>query len=252
LGDDQHGIVLHISIRVQDFAPQRLVCLAAALKQRYGDHKNIWCGIFSDRKIAERYVLLTSVEPSAEMARRTTYRHAVYSREWDQGLERLYINPDPLQDSGLSRTDTVIFLPVVGTPKCKIQLSGRCLLVLPTIWPFWGDPDENKESGSVTLEGKVAPSGRVGRIRIVESHVNPGESGEFLKKVAIRHLDAWRFESAAHGDVIQTTYQYRYTPLRPGERSYHVEVQMEQPDKTVTKLDLSLLEPRVPVITFKP
>jgi hypothetical protein len=236
LGDNDDGITMQISIGVADFAPQRLLCLAGALKQRYGDRKSIWCGIFSDRKVAEQYVLLTGLDDPAVMFKRNTFRHAIYSLERGQS-ERLYLSPDPLQSGPGSSTDTIINLRVVGTPQCKIQLNGRCLLVLPTIWPFRGG------SGSVTLAGKVAPNGRVGGVHVIESHLSPGEEGDFLKSVAIQNLKAWRFEAVSHPDTIRMTYEFRYTPPRPGERSYHVEVQMEQPDKSVVQINLSFLKP---------
>jgi len=242
LGDGTDGIVMHISVGVTDFAPQRLVCLASALKRRYGDRKSILCEIFSDRSVAKQYVLLTSLDDPAVMFKRTTFMHATYSYGPDHG-ERLRINPDPLQAGPGSSTETIINLPVAGTPQCRVQLNGRCLLVLPTIWPFRGGSDESGESGSVTLGGKVAPNGRIRDIRVLESHLSRGEDEDFLRSAALQNLKAWRFETGAHPEAFRVTYQYRLTPPHPGERSYHAEVRLEQPDNSVTEISLSILKP---------
>lgn len=242
LADDGNSIAMHISIDVQDFAPQRLVCLASTLKRHYGDHKSILCEIFSDRRTAEKDVILTGLDDPPVMFKLTTFMHAIYSYRQDES-ERLYINPDPLQTGPGSPTETIISLPVAGTPQCKIQLNGRCLLVLPTIWPFRSGTEETKESGSVALSGRVAPDGRVGAIRILRCHLTPGEEGDFLKDLAAKNLRAWRFETGPHPDEIRVTYYYRYSPPRPGETSFHVEVQLGQANKSPVEMSLSILRP---------
>ncbi|MFZ0959942.1 MAG: hypothetical protein WAO35_03485 [Terriglobia bacterium] len=242
LVDDRTAIMLQISIGVPDLAPQRLACLAQELKQRYRDRSEIDVLIFSDNDAAKKWIV-SGKHARPERLNWNSNLHGYYTYDRAMQEERIEISPDPLQSQIDSPTETIINLPITGTPQCKIQLDARCLLVLPSIWPFRGESDENKESGSVALAGEVAPNGGVGGIRVVESSLNPGEDGDFLKKVAIQNLQAWRFEAVSHADAIRTTYEFRNTPPRPGKRSYHVEVQMEQPDKSVTQINLSILVP---------
>ena len=111
-------------------APERLICLANSLKQRYADRKSIYCEIFTDRKVAGEYVLLTDLEPLAGMARRTTFMHAAYAYDRDYG-ERIYIDPDPLQTRGASATETIIHLQVQGLRSVKSSLMGDVCLCHP-------------------------------------------------------------------------------------------------------------------------
>jgi hypothetical protein len=216
--------------------------LAQVLKQRYHDRSSLDVLIFSSHDAAKKWIVLT-MHSGPQAFKWETYFHGAYS--YDPLLHEEYINisPDPLQSQIGSRTETQINLPIVGPPQCKIQLNGRCLLVLPAIWPFRHEAVWDREWGSVALAGKVAPNGRIGDIRVVESLLSAGENGDFLKKVAIQNLKAWRFEAASHPDAIRMTYEYRYTPPGPAGRTWQMPVKMELPDKSVVEMNLSILKP---------
>src|SRR6266536_5058396 len=53
--DSQSDVLVAVSIRLNDFAPAKLVCLAGALKQRYRDRKSVDVLIFSSPVAAKYY-----------------------------------------------------------------------------------------------------------------------------------------------------------------------------------------------------
>src|SRR5207245_9822052 len=55
--NSESTVLTAISIHLTDFAPPKLICLANALKQRYGDRKRTTVLIFSSADAAKRYLL---------------------------------------------------------------------------------------------------------------------------------------------------------------------------------------------------
>ena len=239
LQNNVFGTTLHISIGVQDFAPQRLICLAQELRRRYQDRARIDVLIFTNHAASRKWIVPAS-EGIPEQSRWNSYFHGAYYYDAAAHEEYIRIDPDPLQATSDSRLSTRINLAATGAPHCRVQAGGRCLLVLPYIWPYQGEYSDQKASGSVTLSGKVAGNGKVGKVRAIESRLTSDEEGDFFKSTAIQNLKAWRFESASHTDVIQVTYDYR---ISFWHSSLHMPVRMQEPGKSAIEMNLSILKP---------
>lgn len=132
---------------------------------------------------------------------------------------------------------------MTGIPACTIQLTGRCLLVLPTIWPFRSDSDDSGLSGSVDIDAKLTAAGRVKGIRVVDASLRSGEGTAFLKELAVRNLKEWRFESGTHSGSFRVTYEFQHSAPRPGKRSYQVAVRLAKPGESSAEMTLSFLKP---------
>jgi len=201
---------MDINIRLQDFVPQRLVCLAEALKRQYGDRKSIEIYIFSDHTAAKRVILPSelSIEGSSPEADQwTAQMHAMYLYHSDEQEEYLYIMPDPLRSSRDWTFNTRIDLPITATPKCRLELNSRCLLALPHIKDSWNDPKARPE-GSVTLTATITRGGGVAALRAAELNVNPREYADLLASLALQNIKGWRFEDSQHEDAIRISFSY--------------------------------------------
>jgi hypothetical protein len=75
--DNASDILLGISIRLEDFAPDRLVCLAEALRQKYPE-RNVAALIFSSRQAAQGY-FPGSIDPPPRSVTYQSKLHGYYS-----------------------------------------------------------------------------------------------------------------------------------------------------------------------------
>jgi hypothetical protein len=191
--------------------PDRLVCLAKALKYKYRDRGSISVYIFSSYGAAKRYfpfpavVDFSSVEP-LKWARQM---HASYFYDVSKGEEYLEVMPLGASQGGIY--DTRIDLPVVSKPQCRLELNHRCLVALDEI-TYPTRAVEAKISGLVTLTGTIARDGLMRDIQLVESNVNPGSGREQLVNEALHNLASWQFASGGHRDTVRITYRYILDP----------------------------------------
>jgi TonB family protein len=225
--DSPSSIMMNISIGMSDFAPDRLVCLAKQLRQRYSDRKKVLIFIFSTDVAAKRYDKPLTGDSTQTRPNWAAQNHAIYSLDADKGEEYLEIQPLGTGPSAVSSSDvhTRIKLPVTSPPACNLEVADRCLLALNAVNYPW-DALKANISGTVTLEGVIARDGVVKQVRIVSREVHPSDSPARLVNAAVQNLKTWRFEAASHPDSIRITYAYLIESSGvPG----HVSVQFELP-----------------------
>jgi hypothetical protein len=243
LEDSKAAVAMYISIPVADFAPQRLVCLAEALKRRYPNRALVF-QIFDDHSAAKRLPVPRElfIEDVPWINRLTAHRHAEYYFDPARHEDWLLLLPDPLKYQ--SRFNTRIDLPISGPPNCKLGLNGRCLLVLPYVDEPWGDI-AHRFSGAVTLAGTIARDGRIRSLRVASARVNPSEFQRVLTLAAVRNLESWRFEPSKQEDALQATYSYRLVSSvgrTPPVLSPQMNVRIELGDKRAVTVELTLLK----------
>jgi hypothetical protein len=209
---------LHISIRPQDFAPGRLVCLAQALKSRYRNRKAIDVLIFSS-PIAAKYYRPYEIERDGPITSPTTEGrfhdrdlHAAYTYDRDTRVE--YIDLKPWGSIVDLTPDTRIPLPLDAAPHCKQEVNGRCLLILGEMHFPWQLGEQ--ASGAVTVTGRIKRNGTVADLQVVDPSGSSGESRAAFVNDALQNLKTWRFEEASHEDALHITYVWRIdTSLQP-------------------------------------
>jgi len=203
--DNTSDVGVDISIRLEDFAPERLICLARALRQKY-PRRNVSASIFSSREAAMGY-LPGSVDPSPRVVEYQSKLHGHYSYNEEKHEEYLLIRPDGLDRDVRSPLTTRIDLPATGTPICNLSINGRCLLEFQHI-DCPSAEGETGVSGRVTLAGNIRRDGIVSDLAIVDAKTTPPERQSVLVKWAIQNLGTWRFEPAKHKDGIRITFYF--------------------------------------------
>ena len=152
-------VLLDISIPLQDFKPDKLICLATVLRQQYlGPEVSV--GIFSSHKAAVNYVPL-GVEYSPNAVLWASQRHAEYYFNAEKHEEYLLLVPDALSLNLKSPFNTRIDLPATGEYSCRLQLRSRCLLAFDHIAATSEDG-----SGTVTLTAQIEQNGSVSHVRL--------------------------------------------------------------------------------------
>ncbi len=198
---------MNISIRMGDFAPDRLVCLAGKLRLRYAGRKRVLIPIFSTNLAAKRYdkpLWGDTIKPRVDWA---AQMHGIYSLDAEKREE--YVEIMPLGPSG--PFETKISLPVTAIPSCTLELAGRCLLALDRIEYPW-EALKAKASGTVTLEGTIARGGEVKNVRVMRAEVAPENQKDLLRSSALQNLKTWRFEAASRRNSIRIAYSYVIEP----------------------------------------
>jgi TonB family protein len=214
--DSKSSVFMAISMKLADFAPQRLVCLAGALKDQFHNRKNITVLMFSAVDAAKYWgPSLPDYAPAegAKQQRRQSYTflnsnlHAVYSYDADKRDEHLDISPFGSAVAYRGPHDTKIDLPAPAKPHCHYEIADRCLLALDDI-SYPGEALQAKVSGTVTLTGIVGRDGRMTRIQVAEASSSVSEEKQLFVREAVNNLRTWRLESAAQRDAIRITYSY--------------------------------------------
>ncbi len=78
-------------MRLQDFTPSKLVCLAASLRQRHRDYRNIGINIFSLHEAAQSEIYVQ--ESNREDIEMLSHMHAQYSYDADKHQDYVEIMP---------------------------------------------------------------------------------------------------------------------------------------------------------------
>jgi len=231
--DSKSKVVMQISIRLDDFAPGKLVRLAELLKDRYRDHEYIGILIFSSHYAAVHcnpvpYGDGSRTREGDRSQSCLEQLHANYSYDAKKSEEHLDIIPGRGAVDG-GTWATRIDLPLVGTPQCRLQINGRCLIALSDfLYP--SDALKTKASATITLTGTITQRGSMDDVRIVEAVTNPRDERGLFVKEALHNLRTWRFEGAPRRDGVRITYRYAIdASLAPGGKN----VQFALPDEVV-------------------
>jgi TonB family protein len=224
--------MMNISIPMSDFAPNRLVCLAQTLKERYGEQRGIEVLIFSTRAAAMHYTMPLSgdsVKPRVNWAARM---YATYFFHPDKHEEYLYLTPDPMRPSIDSPLVTRIDLPVTNLPACPLRINGRCLVALEDI-EYPNEALKAKMSGTVTLTGIVSREGKITHIQVAEANSSPAEGKDLLVREAANNLSTWHLEEARQVESVRITYSFVIDSSLP--RRGQVDVQLALPNQVTIR-----------------
>ncbi len=220
------AVEMTASIAAADFARPKLVCLAEALRKRYPGRKKIEVLIFSSAEAARSYhgdldvgddPIPSSAEPAGrhDAAWAARQLHAVYSYVAAPREEHVTIKPTGY--SWDSPEDTRITLPVTLMPRCRLELTGRCLLALDDVL-YDGQAYASKIAATITVTGIVTPRGLLTDMRVADAKSVPPGDADSLTRHTIDNLKSWRLEPASRQDTFRLTYSYAIdSSLRPGE-----------------------------------
>jgi len=206
--DSPTTIMMNIGIAADDFAPERLVCLATALRRQYANRKEILISMFDSHAAAKNCTSPTLGDGIGPRVNWCLRSHAYYRFDAGYHVEFLYIEPFGNRNHMF---DTRIDLPVTASPSCTLEVDKRCLLALENIQYPW-DALKAKESGTVNLEAVIARDGRVKGVR------PSGQTRNDLVNFTLSNLRTWRFERAKRETPFRITYSYVLeTSGNPGE-----------------------------------
>jgi TonB family protein len=225
--DSRLKIVMSISMSIEDFAPERLICLADALKQRYHDRKEITFLLFSSLKAALNYSPPISVfDPVVDAAE--AQMHGAYF--YDENERTNYVEIYPRGGKGginLNSFSTRIDLPVTTKPQCRLQINSRCLLALKDI-EYPREAEKARITGTVTLTGRIGRNGKMAGVKIAETNITPIDGENLLANAALENIKTWQFEKSEHNDPFRITYSYAIDI--PAGRAGQLELRPELPN----------------------
>lgn len=227
LADSNLELVTNISVRLQDFAPDKLICLVSSFKARHPGKKSIVLNIFSSSYAAKNSVGVIPPEYTKEALDMLKELHADYFLSVDRKEEYVEIRPFGLRP-GLSAYDTRINLPTAEKPHCRLELDGRCVLALEPIF-YPADALKGKVSGAVTLTGTIAGTGKVSNTSVTEISVEPTGRKDVLVNAALENLKTWQVEASSRLDRIRITYSFQL--VAPGIRTGQPDLQFDLPSK---------------------
>jgi hypothetical protein len=197
---------IRISIRLEDFAPNRLICLARALRQEYPS-RDLAVLIFSSHEAAQNYAV-GSVDRAAIQWQYESKLHGYYFYNRQRHEEYVLIVPDGLSQQRDSPFDTRIDLPVTGTPICRLAINGRCLLEFQHIYYPSYVEGRRETSGWVTVAATIRRDGAVTNLAAVDVKVNPAELQPVLVRAAVKNLSTWHFERGMRDEAVRITYRF--------------------------------------------
>ena len=197
-------VSLYISVRLEDFAPAKLICLAGAVREAFAG-RNVSAAIFSSYEAALDYVP-GDLELRPEELDAQFRLHGMYV--YDKGKHEEYVRIEP---DGAHTYDpaliTRIDLPAVSTPTCKVEINGRCLLEFEHIYyPYL--EHRSWARGNVALAGSIQPDGTMAGVSVRSAQVDPPDQWALIVKFAAKNLRTWRFEPGAQKDAVRITYRF--------------------------------------------
>jgi hypothetical protein len=236
------SVFMAVSISLQDFAPSRMVCLAGAFRQRF-HQRQIDILILSSIDAARTFdpYPLGDFGPLKSVKTRklltfsswASHLHGVYLYDQEKQEEHIDIRPIGTDFEGAS-TNTRINLPVVGTPHCRLEMNGRCMVALDeAIYP-----DEalmKSASGTVTLAGLMKRDGSIADIKVSYIDVLQLENKDALVNAAVQNFKTWRFEPDSRQESIKIKFTYIIDPSLPvlaGFRKF-AKAEINPPEVTV-------------------
>jgi TonB family protein len=227
IADSKSEIVMSISMRIEDFAPERLICLAEVMKQRYRDRKSISIIFFSSHNAALIYRASTfNYDPVMKEAE--AQMHGAYLYDKDKQADFVDIYPEGGESGiNLDAFRTKIELPVSSKPQCRLQISNRCLLALNDI-TYPTEAEKARITGTVTLAGTISRNGKMAGVKIAGTNITLTNGKNLLADAALQNLKTWQFEQSKHKDSFRITYSYAINV--PAGRTGQLELRPELPN----------------------
>lgn len=213
LFDSKAEVVTNISIRLQDFAPNKLLCLAKSLKGRYNGRKSITVSIFSSHEAARYSTGLLPPEPTKIDHEMFAQLHGYYVYDAEKHDDYIVLMPDPMIGDPSAPTNTKIDLAESTVPVCKLRVNNRCLLAFDHI-----DLPSNEKPATVIVTGRIERSGVVSAVRLADADLNSSGQERDLEDFAVRNLKSWRFERGGQTDALRIAYSVQRldAPLEHG------------------------------------
>jgi len=219
-------ITMQISMRQDDFAPDRLICLAETIKSKFPD-QDISVTMFTDHEAARNYPPVQ--EKTAWMQRFYSKLHAMYVRSHEMKEDYLLIVPDGRHLEKDSPLNTRIDLPTTNRPVCRLTIGGRCLLAFQHMdYPSFTDTTD--VAGKITVIGIIQKNGTISDVTVVNASAEPSSLLRSLSDWVIQHLRSWRFDPGTQADKFQLTFSFVLTDSGPTLVEMHLpnEVRLEQ------------------------
>jgi hypothetical protein len=202
--NNAHEAVISISIPLQGFAPEKLICLAGALRHAFPAPREM-AYIFSSSEAADGF-LPGDLDLPPKVAEYQFKLHGVYVNDEEAHQEYLEFDPDGYREWD-PLLQTRIDLPVTGTPVCKLQIDGRCLLEFQHIY-YPAPEGETNPSGQVTVRATIRRDGTMSGLAVADAKAVPPERRSFLAAFAMKNLGTWRFEPGRRNDAVRITYYF--------------------------------------------
>jgi TonB family protein len=225
------GSSVFVSISPHDFNLNKLVCLAHSLRHKRrldGDTFNVLF-FSSDKAAIEFQPPVEGYQPGWPASGQQL--HAMYLFNQKNGGESLDILP--LGYQAPPSVNTTIKLPAATDQNCKLQIQGRCLMVVikPVVYPE--EALEKRASGKITLAATIDSQGRVVNAKILEADRTPASVKQTLANAAIQNLKGWQFNKGSNEQAIRITYSYKIDPsLSP---ALQTDVKWELPTQIVIR-----------------
>ena len=188
---------VRLTIAPEDLSLANLVCLSKTLNVSRPEWQNVAVLVFDSATAARGYKMYQNEYPGAV--------RAVYALNRLKAQESLSVAL--FADSDLSQYDTKIDLASGAIPRCRFEVSARCLLVLrqsPTVPAF----SRTMKMGTVTVAGRIERSGVVTDIRTAQApEARP--ANDALVSQAASNLASWKFEPSNTESYLSVTYTYQ-------------------------------------------
>jgi TonB family protein len=200
-----YGASVFVSIALRDFTVSQLTCLAQRLRSRRRELKTFGVFFFGSYEAAKHFQPTAEGYP-ARWPQWAAQLHAIYTFDAANHSELLNIIPQGYKsDPSLS---TTIAVPIVTTPRCRLQIQDRCLMALSEDIIYPEEAIRAKVWGSVALKGNITSAGTVTAVQVIEAHVERDQGTALLTDAACRNLRAWKFDSGQRDTSFRITYSY--------------------------------------------
>jgi hypothetical protein len=212
---DVLGVVdIDLSLRLSEFEPKKLACLADELRRQYAG-RDLTVSMFSSHKAAQEYSPLT-VEHIPWNELYLSKRHGVYFYRREPREDRLIISPAGANPNE-ERFATSYDLPLSGVAKaCKLAVGGRCLL---EFYPMQSGVRDSE--GTVTVTGRIEKAGNVSHLTVIATEAKPAGAATVLADTSLANLRTWRFAPDTKEAPLRITYRFNPTPRsQPNHGAY--------------------------------
>jgi hypothetical protein len=204
--DTSESLIMNLSVKEEDVAPEALRCLVKAIKAEYKGRTEVGLFIYDSAKVAKAYLPVMAYQEVADGLgnKREDARSLRASYEYGHGDEHLTILPLGL--SANNSFDARIDLLDGGAAKCKIQAGQRCLVKLEE--PGFFKEIHKKDFGvSIVLGGTVFPDGSVRDVRVIEEKRDASKMTK-IERYLCRNLRTWRFVRSGGKNEVRITYRF--------------------------------------------